>query len=130
MPSRSLADLRAPFRARAEAWAQACEQSGLDILIYCTLRSLDEQQALYAQGRTAPGRIVTYARAGSSAHNFGLALDFVPLVGGKAEWRAPSPRWEQAIQIAEAFGMESASKWQRFKEWPHLQEPNWRSFVQ
>lgn len=130
MPSRSLSDLREPFRSRAQAWAQACEQSGLDLLIYCTLRSLNEQAALYAQGRTAPGRIVTYARPGSSAHNFGLALDFVPLINGKAEWRAPSPRWDQAIKIAEAFGMESASKWQKFREWPHLQEPNWRSLVQ
>ena len=39
---------------------------------------METQAALYAQGRTAPGRIVTNARPGYSYHNFGLAIDVVP----------------------------------------------------
>lgn len=34
-----------------------------------TFRSMDEQEARYAQGRTKPGKIVTYARPGRSKHN-------------------------------------------------------------
>lgn len=40
-------------------------------------RSPAEQMALWAQGRTLPGKKVTNAKGGESQHNFGLAFDFV-----------------------------------------------------
>src|SRR5574343_1544593 len=36
----------------------------------CVYRSNEEQDALYAQGRTTKGKIVTNAKAGQSKHNF------------------------------------------------------------
>ena len=47
-----------------------CNAAGLRVFIDCTYRTKDEQAALYAQGRTAPGKIVTHAKPGESAHNF------------------------------------------------------------
>ena len=47
-----------------------------ELFVVHTLRTYDEQDALYEQGRTEPGKIVTNARGGKSWHNFGLALDF------------------------------------------------------
>jgi peptidoglycan L-alanyl-D-glutamate endopeptidase CwlK len=44
------------------------------------LRTIEEQNVLYAQGRTKPGNIVTNAKSGSSYHNYGLAIDFAILV--------------------------------------------------
>ncbi len=126
--SRRLEDLRAPFREKAERWQAACKAAGLDVLTYCTYRSPEEQARLYAQGRTTPGKIVTYAKPGESAHNHGLALDFVPLLGGKPAWRE-CPEYWQAIAIAEAEGMESAARWRKFKELPHLQQPSWRDYA-
>ena len=38
-------------------------------------RTWAEQDAIYAQGRTKPGAIVTKARGGESRHNFSLAAD-------------------------------------------------------
>lgn len=128
MASRRLEDLRAPFRLRAEAWQRACVAAGLDVLIYCTLRPLEEQAKLYEQGRTTPGPIVTYAKPGESAHNYGLALDFVPMAGSKPLWAPGSTAYVRAIELAEAEGMESACRWKKFTEWPHLQEPNWRNY--
>ena len=46
-----------------------------ELFVVHTLRTYDEQQSLYEQGRTEPGKIVTNARGGSSFHNFGLAMD-------------------------------------------------------
>ena len=40
---------------------------------------MEEQAALFAIGRTAPGKIVTKARPGESYHNHGLAFDWAPL---------------------------------------------------
>lgn len=39
-------------------------------------RTFEEQDALYAQGRTKPGPKVTDAKGGQSYHNYGLAVDF------------------------------------------------------
>ena len=46
-------------------------------IMRCTYayRTFEEQEKLYAQGRTAPGPIVTYSQPGFSWHNFGLAVD-------------------------------------------------------
>lgn len=38
-------------------------------------RSIDQQNDLYALGRTKPGKIITNAQGGESWHNFGLAVD-------------------------------------------------------
>lgn len=46
------------------------------IYIYCGYRTRDEQNELYKQGRTKPGKIVTFARAGESFHNYGHAIDY------------------------------------------------------
>jgi peptidoglycan L-alanyl-D-glutamate endopeptidase CwlK len=50
-------------------------KEGLDYKIICGTRTFEEQAALYAKGRTAPGPKVTNAKPGSSMHNFGLAID-------------------------------------------------------
>lgn len=52
-----------------------------DIFVQITsgYRSFAEQNKLYAQGRTAPGKIVTNAKGGQSNHNYGLAIDYVLL---------------------------------------------------
>lgn len=48
------------------------------------LRTFEEQNALYAQGRTKPGSKVTNAKAGQSFHNYGQAIDLVELKGNDA----------------------------------------------
>ena len=53
------------------------------------LRTVAQQNALYAQGRTEPGAIVTNAPGGSSAHNFGLAVDLYPVINGAIDWGVP-----------------------------------------
>ena len=54
-----------------------CEKQGLKIKIGETLRTTAEQDALYAQGRTKPGTIVTNAKGSSysSYHQWGVAFD-------------------------------------------------------
>ena len=50
------------------------------------LRTFPEQQALYNQGRTSPGKKVTNAKPGQSYHNYGLAIDVVRMDGDKPDW--------------------------------------------
>lgn len=128
MSSRSLEVLRPEFRKLVDLWLADCHSINLDVLVYCTVRSNEEQDALYAQGRTVPGKIVTNAHAGQSAHNYGLAIDFVPLENGKPRWDGGNPLYLHAIAIAEARGLESLCK-SAFPEWAHLQMKNWHSMI-
>ena len=61
---------------------------------FSTLRTFAEQNALYAQGRTKPGPIVTNAQAGQSYHNYGLALDIVLLVDKDKNGTFESVAWD------------------------------------
>jgi len=74
-----LGTLHPEFLPVAQLLVQRLEITGSRPLIVQARRSLAEQDALYAQGRSAPGKIVTNARAGQSWHNFGLAIDLVDL---------------------------------------------------
>lgn len=57
MASRSFLDLAPSVRSKANDFVAACATAGIDVLIYCTYRSQDEQDALYKIGRTLPGKI-------------------------------------------------------------------------
>lgn len=118
--SRKLEDLHPRVAEMARAHIAACAKAGIDLLVYCTLRDNEAQSALYAQGRTKPGAIVTNARAGQSLHNYGLAYDCVPLVNGKADWN--SKRWPEIGRLGEEVGLEWAGRWSgKLKETAHFQ---------
>lgn len=65
-------------------------------------RSFNAQANLYAQGRTKPGRIVTYAPPGKSWHNWGLAVDLCDLENGKVNWGFDMGKLQS---IATKYGM-------------------------
>lgn len=121
MASRSLITLSENTRKHAELWLAECERQGLDILVVCTYRSPDEQNALYAQGRTTKGHIVTNARGGESQHNFRRAIDFCIMRNGKCQWN-DKLSFTKAGLIAESFGFEWAGHWSgSLKEVGHIQ---------
>ncbi len=96
-------------------------QSELHIQLRVTqgYRSIEEQNALYEQGRTTPGNIVTNARGGQSYHNYGLAFDVVVMENGEAKWDKPVT---QAIaDIAADHGFEWGGSWSTFQDRPHFQ---------
>lgn len=116
--------LQPEFRDRVTRWYEECISEGLRLLVYCGLRSNEEQDRLYAQGRTAGGKIVTHAKAGQSFHNYGLAIDYVPVRNGKASWD-DTAGYLKAQRIAKEFNLRAIS-W----ELPHLEDgkfKNWRA---
>lgn len=119
--SRNIDDLLPPVQQRVKAMIDACKAEGIDLLITSTYRDNASQEALYAQGRTAPGKVVTNARAGQSFHNYRCAVDVVPIRNGKAIWDAKDPVWQRIGAIGKAAGLEWAGDWKRFKEFPHFQ---------
>lgn len=126
--SRALTDLHAIFRPKAEEFLVATTKAGLDVLVYCTRRTMEEQAELYACGRTKPGKIVTKAQPGQSAHNYGLAFDGAPLIHGRMAWD-DHEAWQTYGRVAADLGLEWAGTWVSFKEMPHIQLPNWKQHI-
>ena len=62
-----------PFRCKLLAALTEAREAGIPFQIFETFRTRERQSILFAQGRTAPGRIITRARAGRSFHQYGIA---------------------------------------------------------
>ena len=108
-----------------------------------TLRTFDEQNGLYAQGRTklfdANGKrlgVVTKAKGGQSIHNFGLALDIVLLKDSNSDGKFESATWEtnidfdkdgksdwmEVVNILKSHGWTWGGDWKSFKDAPHFEK--------
>jgi len=94
--------------------------TGVHPFITQTFRTFAESDALYAQGRTKPGSVVTNAPAGSSYHNYALALDFVNLVNGKESWTVDK-NWMAVVNIFKKYGFKWGGDWSSLKDYPHLE---------
>jgi len=119
--SRSLDDLLPAVKVRVEKFINSAKDAGIDLLITSTYRDNASQTALYAQGRTAAGRIVTNAKAGESFHNYRCAVDVVPLINGKPVWDVSYQVWQTIGKLGQEAGLEWAGNWTKFKEMPHFQ---------
>jgi peptidoglycan L-alanyl-D-glutamate endopeptidase CwlK len=106
------------------------EVQGLDILITDSFRSNAEQTKLYNQGRTTKGKIVTNAKAGQSLHNYGLAIDIVPVGGNGSLNYGDYNTYLAFATIAKRYGFTWGDDW-RFKDTPHFeytQGHDWQYF--
>ena len=112
--------LKPKVRELAEKLINECKRQGHQITITQTLRTIEEQDALYAQGRTKPGNIVTKAKGGYSLHNFGVAFDICPIVNGKAAW-SDTTLFKKIGEIGVKFGLEWGGIWTSFPDLPHFQ---------
>lgn len=125
MASRKIADLDERLQSLAVEFTQRMSEAGIPFIFTCTRRSQAEQDALYAQGRTAPGKIVTWTR--KSKHIDGLAFDIAILQDNKPVWELKVdvdndgvPDYEQAGAIGESLGLVWGGRW-KSPDYPHFQ---------
>lgn len=94
--------------------ADPLASQGTYLLVVSGLRTAQQQNALYAQGRTTAGHIVTNAKAGQSNHNYGLAVDVVPYLsgdGGALNWQPQSPQFQAMVAALKEQGLEWGGDW-------------------
>lgn len=100
----------------------ALDPEPIMLIVSAGVRTWAEQNALYAQGRTTPGKIVTNAQAGYSWHNFGCAVDCEPeIVDGEIDWNADHPQWKRMEVVGVSLGLISGADWIRLVDAPHFQ---------
>ncbi|MCI8514105.1 MAG: M15 family metallopeptidase [Lachnospiraceae bacterium] len=102
-----------------------CAAEGLPLGIGECVRTAAEQDALYAQGRTKPGSIVTNARGSSyaSQHQWGIAFDFYKNVSGHAY--DDIPFFNRVGALAKSIGLAWGGDWTSPVDRPHLYLPYW-----
>lgn len=98
--------------------------TGNPIVITDEYRSFEEQDRLYAQGRTTPGNIVTNAKAGQSFHNYRVAFDIAFSSAKGITYDGP---WEMVGNIGNALGLEwggwatkESPETEQIAGWPNL----------
>jgi peptidoglycan L-alanyl-D-glutamate endopeptidase CwlK len=118
--SRNIDDLHPKVADMCRQFKAKCQDTGIDIVITSTYRDHESQAALYAQGRTKAGQVVTNAKPGQSFHNYRIAFDFAPIVNGKVPWK-DLVLFLECGEIGESVGLEWAGRWRKFKEYAHFQ---------
>jgi peptidoglycan L-alanyl-D-glutamate endopeptidase CwlK len=107
-----------------KAAASSLEAQGTFLCVYQGLRTAAQQNALYAQGRTTVGHIVTNAQAGKSNHNYGLAVDVVPYLSGSTgglNWNVSTAQYKAMIEALKAQGLVYGGDWIHFPDNDHFQ---------
>lgn len=121
---RHLAGLHPSVAEKARQLIQQAHGEGIFLIMTEGLRTIQEQNALYEQGRSKPGKIVTNARGGYSYHNYGLAFDICvcDIVGEKLvpNWSV-NQRWKRVGEIGKKLGLEWGGDWVNFRDYPHFQ---------
>lgn len=131
---RSLDNLKCVHPKLVHALCEAIIDTPLDFTIVAGLRTTEEQQALYAQGRTKAGNIVTNADGvrnksnhQAKADGHGYAVDFYPYYNGSVQVNAPAAKFEviarHVQKKAKALGyvIDWGGDWKTFKDNPHLE---------
>lgn len=200
MPRDAVASLKEAIQPQTRQFQARCAEEGLDVSIYCGLRTAEEQAKLWRVGRSTalirdkieelrgmaadlstgrgeidprmerfahhtyydnrsfnayeyPGRAlvtaryanfvashlalagpqrgdrrVTNALPGQSVHQYGLAFDACPTLGGKFLWDDAESIDEMGV-IGEECGFEWAGRWTRFVELVHFQYRDWEEVL-
>jgi peptidoglycan LD-endopeptidase CwlK len=120
--NRKLANVHPYVKNKAIELIKKAYTKGIYVQVTQGFRSIEEQNELYAIGRTKPGKIVTNAKGGQSIHNYGLAFDIVILNNdGSLNWNTNDNRWKRVGQIGESIGLEWGGSWKTFKDMPHFE---------
>ncbi|MEG7612900.1 M15 family metallopeptidase [Listeria monocytogenes] len=114
--SRSLANvnkLADNTKAAARKLLDWSESNGIEVLIYETIRTKEQQSANVASGASQTMR---------SYHLVGQALDFVMAKGKTVDWGAyRSDKGKKFVAKAKSLGFEWGGDWSGFVDNPHLQ---------
>ncbi len=134
---RNFSALHPKLQEKAIILKAKCAAQGINILFGECVRTKVEQDALYAQGRTEAGSIITNAKGNtySSQHQWGIAVDFyidmdVDGDGAKSDdaFNNTTKLYDKVGAIAvNECGLGWGGNWTSFVDAPHVYLPDWGS---
>lgn len=123
---RDISQLHPKLQSLVYQLIDECKKQGLKIAIGECYRTVAEQNALYAQGRSKPGSIVTNAKGDSysSMHQWGVAFD-IYRNDGKGLYYNEDSFFQKVGRIGQSLGLEWGGNWLSLVDLPHYQLPDW-----
>lgn len=134
--ARDIAQLHPRLQDKARELINLCEKNGIKIAIGECLRTVAEQDALYAQGRTTKGSVVTNAKGTSysSQHQWGIAFDFYIAMDIDGDGQSSDDAFNNSTgffdkvgTLAKSIGLGWGGDWKSIKDRPHIYLPDWGS---
>ena len=134
--ARDITQLHPKLQELAKKLIDECKKKNINIKIGECLRTVQEQNDLYAQGRTKSGNKVTNAKGNSysSMHQWGVAFDFfldmdIDGDGKKSDdaFNNSTKMFDKVGAIGKSFGLEWGGDWKSPVDRPHFQLPDWGS---
>lgn len=124
--SRKIEDLKPAVQMLFKEFAAKMAEGGIPFILTRTYSTQEEQDAIYAQGRTKPGKVVTKTR--HSKHTDRTAFDIAILKDGKPIWDAKVdidkdaiPDYEEAGKIGEGIGLVWGGRFKGFYDGCHFE---------
>ena len=118
--SRDTTLLHPEVQAIIPKFLDECKKQGLIVKVTDTVRTKQEQNDLYAQGRTEPGNIVTWVKYPYSNHNWGMAFD-ICRNDGKGAYNDSDGWFKKVGQVGKSFGLEWGGDWKGTPDKPHFE---------
>ncbi len=118
--TKSLNGCHADLTRKALAIVRDLEGHGLKPVITEGKRTRLRQAWLYSQGRTRPGKVVTWTM--QSRHIDGAAADFAFVVNGLITWSVPEHWWTLLGRSARSHGLIWGGDWSgKKRDRPHVE---------
>ena len=122
MTNRDIGELTENAKKACELFLAECKRQGLNVLITETYRSQERQNYLYEQGRTRPGKKVTWTK--NSRHTSRRAWDICKNHIG--EEYSDTSFFKACGKIAKSLGITWGGEW-KTPDLPHFEvSENWR----
>jgi len=119
--SKGINTLHPKTAAKLAKLMDLCRDKEIPLLVTCTLRTDEEQDALYNQGRNGNyGKIVTNARGYESPHAFGIAFDVCKNV--KGEEYSDNTFFDIVGELGESIGLTWGGRFTKFVDKPHFED--------
>jgi len=146
MPTKDIEGAVRPIRENWDEIRQTYAKlnPGKYLVLSCVHRSPEEQLELFKQGRTlgADGKwyiqdkakIVTNVDGTTilGAHNYkpSRAIDVAVVDNQTGKYLWEEKYYYSLLEIAKGVGLESGGGWKSLKDWPHIQVPNYKTYVE
>lgn len=132
---KDVTQLHPTLQKKIKELKKLCADNGITIRITECLRTVSEQDALYAKGRTKPGSKVTncQGKSYSSMHQWGVAFDYVIDQDTDKDGDVDindlycAKLINVVGKIGESIGLEWGGSWKSIVDKPHFQLPDWGS---
>lgn len=93
------------FRDRIAELVEVCKKQGIELAVVESYRTHAKQAEYFGMGRK-----YTRSKGGNSKHQYGLAVDVVPIIDGKAVWENHL-LWKKIGVQGERLGLRWGGRW-------------------